>query len=359
VNILNRFNFHWYLPFVFRTAVATAFAVSIAPTRVCPGAEPSPEYVMKLAAIAPEGTSWAEIGHRVKMEIEERTGGRMKVIWYLGAVMGDEPDEIRKIKLGQLQGAGFTIMGMGLIDSAFKILELPFLLENYEEVSHVLDKMRPTFNRMFEEKGFLLAGFVDVGFVYIFTDRPITSINDLATFKMWTWSGEPVAEIFIRRAGFTNIIPTTLPETLTALQTGMVNAFYVTLYAAVGLQWYTQARYISNFTFGYTPAAILLDAKFMKKLPPEFQRITREAFDRHLPELFEIARKDNEKAHRMFLKSGIQAYPTPPGVIEELRKRIHPLRSELAGKYYPEELLVELQNTLHTFRSGKTQGRVQ
>jgi len=311
------------------------------------------KYVMKMAAIAPDGTSWSDIGSKFKSYVEEKTQGQVKVIWYLGAVMGDEPDEIRKIKLGQLQGAGFTIMGLGMIDPAFKIMEIPFLLQNNEEVDFVVNKMKPTFSRMLEAKGYVLSGFLDVGFVYIFTKEPITSLDQLSKFKMWTWAGEPVSEAFLKRAGFANLIPTPLTETLTALQTGMVNSFFVTLYAGVGLQWNTQAKYISNFNFGYTPAAILMDKKFLDSLPPEFQKIIMEAWNQYLPELIRLTRMENDKAYKSMLARGIKVGNTPPEMVEEIQKRTLPLRTELVGKYYPDYLLAGIQNALNEFRINK------
>ncbi|MCX5868565.1 MAG: TRAP transporter substrate-binding protein DctP [Proteobacteria bacterium] len=308
------------------------------------------KYVMKLAAIAPEGTSWSDTAAKFKAYVEEKTQGQVKVLWYLGAVMGDEPDEIRKIKLGQLQGAGFTVTGLGLIDPAFKILEIPFLLQNNEEVDFVVNKMKPIFTRMLEAKEFFLAGFLDVGFAYIFTKEPITSLDQLSKFKMWTWAGEPVAEAFLKRIGFVNLVPTPLTETLTALQTGMVNSFFVTLYAGVALQWHTQAKYISNFKLGYSPAAILIDKKFFDSLPPDFQKIIMDAWNQYLPELIRLIRIENEKAYKSMLTRGIKVGNTPPEVLEEIQKRILPLRTELVGKYYPDYLLAGIQSALNEFR---------
>ena len=313
-------------------------------------AEGQAQYVMKFASVIPNGTIWSDCLGKVKSEIEQKTGGKLKVTLYLGAVMGDEPDELRKIRLGQLHGAGFTIMGMGLIDPALQILEIPFLPQNNEEIDFVYSKMNLFFSRMFEAKGFVLAGLGDVGFVYIFTQEPILSLNDLPRFKMWTYAGDPVPELFLKRAGFVNLVATPLPETLTALQTGMVNAFYSPLYGVLGLQWYTQVKYISSFTFGFVAAAILLDKKFFNSLPPEFQKIVMDAWDHHFPGLIRQTRLENDKAHKFLLNRGIKVGATPPEVLEEIQKRIYPLRSELVNKYYPEYLLSGIQNALNEFR---------
>ena len=109
------------------------------------------EYVIKLCAIAPEGTSWTEIGHQFADYIYEKSGGRLKVVWYMGGVMGDEPVAVKKIRLGQLHGGVFTATGMAKIVPEIRVLFVPNLFLNYDEADFVLGKMTSAFSQMFKE----------------------------------------------------------------------------------------------------------------------------------------------------------------------------------------------------------------
>ena len=289
-----------YIKLPIHTIISFVFIIYLAIPPVRAGEVPragKPEYTFKLAAVAPEGTSWADTGAKFKKYVEENSGGRVRVTWYLGGIMGDEPDVIRKIHLGQLQGGGFTNVGLALMVPETQILLLPFLFNNPEEIDFIYQKMQIHFQRLFEEHGFVLAGWLEVGFNYWFTKNPIATPADFPSCRMWAWPGDQVNTEINQVLGFQNI-PVPLIEVLTALQTGMVNSFYGPLYAILALQWYTHARYFIDLPFSYTPAGIAMDKKFMDGLPPELRRIILDGWNLYLPDLVKRIRQDNVKTYQ-------------------------------------------------------------
>ena len=61
--------------------------------------------------------------------VSDKTDKRVSLKWYPGGVQGDERDYVRKINLGQLDGAAVTSVGLSMIDESIRVLELPRLLE--------------------------------------------------------------------------------------------------------------------------------------------------------------------------------------------------------------------------------------
>ena len=61
-------------------------------------------YVLKFATLAPQGSTWANILVDWAAKVEKESQGRLKFKLYPGGVSGDEPDVLRKIRFGQLQG---------------------------------------------------------------------------------------------------------------------------------------------------------------------------------------------------------------------------------------------------------------
>ena len=55
---------------------------------------------IKMATLAPEGTTWMKIMHQMSDEIEEKTEGRVSFSFYPGGISGDEKDMLRKAKAG-------------------------------------------------------------------------------------------------------------------------------------------------------------------------------------------------------------------------------------------------------------------
>jgi TRAP-type C4-dicarboxylate transport system substrate-binding protein len=93
--------------------------------------------VFKLATIAPDGSQWMT-DHRAAAErIKERTEGRVSLKFYGGGVMGNDRKVLRKIRIGQLQGAAFTTSGLVERYPAMILYGMPFMFRSLEEVDYV------------------------------------------------------------------------------------------------------------------------------------------------------------------------------------------------------------------------------
>ena len=141
-----------------------------------------------------EATESSTILKDLAKSIEDSTNGDLKFKIYPGGVQGDEKDVLRKMRIGQVHSAGFTGVGLGEILPEVRILDVPFLFNNYDEVDYVADKLFDHFSKKFEEKGYILLGWAEVGFVYVFTNTPVNDIKDMNGVKMWMWEGDPIAE---------------------------------------------------------------------------------------------------------------------------------------------------------------------
>ncbi len=318
-------------------------------------AQEKPQYVLKMCAIAPEGTSWSEIGHQFADYIYEKSGGRLKVVWYLGSAMGDEPVAIKKIRLGQLQGGVFTLTGMAKIIPEIRVLALPNLFKNYDEVDYVLGKMTSAFSRMFEEKGFMLFSWVEVGFAYFFSKKPIHTLDDIKKTKVWYWAGDPFLRELFEMQGYKNAVPLELFEVLVGLQTGLIETVFVPYYAGLALQWYQYAKYVNTAPFAYTPGGVLVTKKFFDGLPPDLRDIFLDASKKYFPRLTPIIRRDHKKALEGFIKHGIKPLRPTPEIEEQNEREAREVYEKLGDKYYPKWLLTGILSARARFRAGVTE----
>ena len=87
-------------------------------------AAPAPQ-TLKLGTIVPAGSIWDKAVRRMGAEWKKETAGRVSIRVYPGGIQGDEPDLIRKMRIGQLQGAVLSASGLGDIEPAFRIFETP------------------------------------------------------------------------------------------------------------------------------------------------------------------------------------------------------------------------------------------
>ncbi|MFH0882309.1 MAG: TRAP transporter substrate-binding protein DctP [bacterium] len=311
-----------------------------------------PKYEIKFASVAPLGSSWMNVMDQLDNEVRAATNGDVGFRMYPGGVQGDEPDVLRKMRFGQLQGAGFTGNGLGEILPEMRILELPFLYRDKAEIDYILDRFTDTFDKAFRDKGYVLLGWTEVGYVYFFSNVPIRTIDDVRGIKVWTWQGDPLAAKLFKALNVTPV-PLSVTEVLTALQTGMVDAVYTAPMAAISLQWFTRTKYMNLSPLTNSMGAVLMTKNLFDKIPPDEQKALLEISRQKLRELTLLTRRDNRTAIEKLQKAGVEMIPAPSA--EELakyRKVGEEVRQELIGELYPASLLEEIEKTLDEYRSG-------
>ena len=140
---------------------------------------------LRIATLAPSGSPWMQVLDRAAAEIKTKTSGRVTMKYFEGGQQGDERDFVRKIKLGQLDGAAVTAIGLAMIDESIRVLELPMMFQSAEELDYVADKMWPYFQKKFAAKGFRLNDRGEVGWIYFLSKNKVASLSDLKGQKLW------------------------------------------------------------------------------------------------------------------------------------------------------------------------------
>ncbi len=311
---------------------------------------------IKFATLAPEGSTWMIVMNEFSKAVEEGTGGEVEFRIYPGGVAGDELNVLRKIRVGQLHSGGFTGVGLGEILPEVRVLDSPFLFRTHAEIDHISSQLFTYFANKFEEKGFVLLGWAEVGFVYTFTDKPIRDIADMKGVKMWMWEGDPIAEATFKSFNISPI-PLSISDVLTSLQTKLIDGIYVSPLACVALQWHTKVSYMLDLPLANSNGAVLIDRRQFDKLSPENQQKLKEISLKYFGKLTEMSRADNEKSLKLIQETGIQFTEiADKSQIEAFYESGRQARRSLIGKLYDQQLLDRVENSLAEFRKNKTAG---
>ncbi len=306
---------------------------------------------IKFATLAPDGSTWMKIMRQFAQEVKNETNGQVVFKIYPGGIQGDEKDVLRKIRINQLQGAGFTGVGMGEILPEVRILDTPFFFKSKAEVDFILNRFNDYFAQQFARKGFELIGWAEVGYVYIYSKKPIHKAEDIKQLKIWMWEGDPLAEATFNAFGVTPI-PLSITDVLTSLQTGLIDAVYTSPLACIVLQWFTKIRYVVDVPLTNSTGAVLISKRAFKKLSPEQQELVRKKGYQFFRKLTEMSRKENEASLKKMLENGIQLVKlSTPENLKEFERVGEVTRKKLAGKLYSKELLIQIEQALAEFRA--------
>lgn len=299
----------------------------------------TPSTTLKMATLAPEGTSLHKGLLAVKEGIKSKTEGCVDVQIYAGGTAGDEKDVVRKMRIGQLHGAALTGVGLGMVEPEIRVLELPFLFQNQAQIDKVYVQMRPYFEQKFDQKDFKLLGWAEVGLVQIFTrDKPISKRADLAGMKMWMWEGDPLAQAMYESLQVVPV-PLAITDVLTSLQTGLIDGCYAPPLGAIAFQWHTKAKYVTKVDLVNGTGGLILTKAAWNALPAAQQGIVKEVIGSESTKLTAQARTDNQQSMAVLQSSGLQIAELTSEAKTELLGISKEVQAKLVGKLYPQALL--------------------
>lgn len=305
--------------------------------------------VLKIGTIAPEGSAWAKAFREINKELEQKTNKQVTLRLFPGGILGDEEDMLRKIKVGEIQGALLTGGGLGVIFKDIKILGIPFLFQNYQEVDAVLDHMNSFFQKGLLDNGFKSMGWAEQGFIYLLSKEPIRNAADLKKGKVWIWEDTPIGRAVFKELGV-NAIPLSVTDVLMALQTGMIDTVYSSPLAAIAVQWFTKVSYMTDVPLAYSVGAVVLKKSDFEKIPPAQRPVVEAAFKRQLAPLKDQLRKDNEKAIQVLQGKGIKLITPSARDVKELQALCLKGIATLGDDQFSKKTLEEVRNFLKTQR---------
>jgi TRAP-type C4-dicarboxylate transport system substrate-binding protein len=293
----------------------------------------------RIATLAPSGSPWMTILEKAAAEIDERTDHRVKVSYYTGGQQGDEKDYIRKIGIGQLDGAAITAAGLAMIDPSILVLNVPMLFENEDEIDYVANKMWPYFQKKFEAKGFRLAERGEVGWIYFFSKNKVTSLDDLRKQKLPTLSGDDSLGSALIDKLKLNGVPLGIPEIDAALTSGKIDACFSSPLGAIALQWYTKVKYMASKPMVFAIGATVFSKDAVKKISAEDEKTIEAIAKQSQKKARATIRKANEDARKTLLRKGITVVDVPQKMVDELTEIGQSVQKDLIGKVYSKEEL--------------------
>jgi len=327
------------------SAVISVISLCLGLVFMKPAEAADPRYAIKFATVAPEGSTWVKSMREIDRTLVQKSGGRLGLRIYAGGIAGDELDVLKKIRIGQIHCAAFSGVGFGQILPMVRVLDLPFLFSNDDQVDRVHTQLQPFFTEAFKEKGFELLAWAEVGNVHLLSKKPIRTLQDLSGLKVWTWTGDPIAkETFVAMG--VNPIPLAVTDVTTALNTGMIDTVYAPPLGALALQWQNYLSCMMALPLTHATGAILISSPFFNKLPEDLAHLLKETVSREMAALTVLLRKQNREAIDIIRQSGLTIVPAPEGKDLEAFQAIGAVVAQkLTGEIYPKELLDRVYQT--------------
>jgi len=317
-------------------------------------------YELKFATLAPSGTTWVNLLEEWAEQVRQESNGRLVFKIYPGGVQGDEPDVLKKIRFGQLQGGAFTGYGIGHIFSPTRVLELPFLFNDIDEIDYVRHRFMPEIAQGYRDNGYELLGWMEVGYVYFFSKYPIRSLEDLRQRRIWHWQGDPLGSAFFEASGLPPV-PLSIIDVYTSLSTGLIDTVYTPPLGAIALQWFTKTQYITDVPMANGIGSLVVSRRFFQNLPQDLQKLLKSTGEETGERLIAATRRDNIAALETLQEKGMVLVVDTEGLENSDEVRGITTRAAqilMNNGYIPRVVVDKVNFWLHEYRMNKAKEQV-
>jgi TRAP-type C4-dicarboxylate transport system substrate-binding protein len=311
---------------------------------------------LRIGTLAPKNSLY----HRQLMEVGEAwrsaqaaQGNGAKYLIYPDGSQGGETDMARRMRIGQLQGALLSVVGLREIEPSIGALQsMPLLFKTWDEVDYVREKMRPAMEKKFLDKGFVVLAWGDAGWVRFFSKEPAVAPGDFKKMKFFAWGAEAEQQEIMKSLGYTPV-PLETSDILPAIQTGMINAVPSTPYFALASQIYTSAPNMLEINWAPIVGALVVTKKAWDELSPAGQDAVRAAGEKAGKEMRMKARQEVDEAVDAMKKRGLVVNRPNAEQMKEWNTLAEQLYPRIRGAMVPAETFDEVFAHLKAYRAGK------
>jgi TRAP-type C4-dicarboxylate transport system substrate-binding protein len=312
------------------------------------------EKSLRIGSLVPKNSLY----HRQLLDIADswRTaqGAGAKYLVYPDGSQGGEAEMARRMRIGQLQGALLSVVGLREIEPSIAALQsMPLLFRSWEEVDYVREKMRPVMEKKFFDKGFVVLAWGDAGWVRFFSKEAALRPDDYKRMKFFAWGSEPDQQAIMKSLGYTPV-PLETTDILPAIQTGMINVVPSTPYFALATQIYNTAPHMLEINWAPIVGALVVTRKAWDDMSPAVQQAVRVSSDKAGAQIRTKARQEVEEAVDAMKKRGLTVNKPNAEQMKEWNELAEKLYPRIRGTMVPAETFDEVMAHIKTFRAGKT-----
>jgi len=306
--------------------------------------------VLRLAAIAPDGTNWARDLRAFGREAEAASSGQLQVKWYFGGIAGDEMASLERVRRGQLDGVAGAAVCERLAPS-LRVTRVPGVFLKRDEQNHVLARLRPQLVEEFRNAGFELLGLAHFGSDILFTREPVRTFAELKQQRLWVWDTDTAMRQATALMGL-SLKPLPVTDVRAQLDAGQLDGLIALPSAALAYQWSTRVKYFIDLRVGSLPGCIMLASRTFERLPSVLKDDLREAGAR-LAVRFDDggSAMDEALVGGLFEKQGLIKLPASETLRAAFFQSARAAREKLAGDVLPHDLLQQVLGWLADYRA--------
>jgi TRAP-type C4-dicarboxylate transport system substrate-binding protein len=311
---------------------------------------------IRLATLAPRGTVYHQALQAMGEKWSKAPGGGVALTVYTDGNMGNEAAMVQRMRIGQIQAALLTTIGMSEIDQSVTALQnMPMMFRTVEEVQYVRGQLRAELEKKFLDKGFVILCWGDTGWVRFFSKRPAVKADDFKAMKLFVTAGDQKQVDIMLKAGY-HPVPLDWTDALTGLQTGMVDAVPTAPIVALAGQYYTVTKNMLDVKWAPLAGGLVMTRKAWDALPAGAREQVKKAAEEAGLEIERRSREEEGAAIEAMKKRGLQVQSLNNAQEADWRKTAEAFYPIIRGNLVPAEMFDKVQSLLAQYRANGGKG---
>lgn len=307
---------------------------------------------IRLATLAPKGTVYHQALQQMAEKWRVAPGGGATLTIYTDGTMGTEPEMVRRMRVGQIQAALLTTIGMAEIEKSVTALQdMPMMFRSLDEVGYVRSQLRADIEKRFLDKGFVVLGWGDTGWVRFFASKPATRPEDFKAMKLLVSASDHDQIEIMKSAGY-HPVPLEWTDVLTGLQTGLIDSVPTAPIVALGGQYYTVAKHMVEVNWAPLVGGLVITKKAWESLPQQSRDAMQKAAEEAAQEIQRRSRIEDKEAVEAMKKRGLEVHPLTPQLEADWQKTAEAFYPKIRGTIVPADLFDRVQQILQQYRAS-------
>jgi len=232
--------------------------------------------VLRYAENQPSSYPTTQAAFRFANLVNDRTNGRITIIIYPDAKLGDEKTVFEQMEFGAIDFARGSLSPLSELGPSLNILQLPYLYRDADHMWKVLDgPIGEQFLRSLEKKGLIGLSWYDAGSRSFYNSvRPITKLEDMKGMKIRVQESQLMSSLITSLGA--NPVQMPYGDVYASLQTGEVDAAENNWPSYEATKHYEVAKYYVTDEHNRVPEMQIVSAMTWNKLSDEDKAIIRE-----------------------------------------------------------------------------------
>jgi len=307
--------------------------------------------IIKLGSLVPRNSPWDLALRRIATEWAEISDNTIELRIYAGGIVGDEEEMIRKMRIGQLNAAALSGLGINQISPSILTLYIPFMLRTDDEVDYILNAMSGEFKDNIDENGYTVVSWIMGGWIYLFSKAPVVTPEDLMAQKLLIPPNDQDLVQAWRQTGFT-VIELALTDIMIGIQTNMVEAFYSTPIVA-SFELYNYANNMCSMKIAPLVGGFVISNNTWNRVPDDIKPLLIESAENILGPLYEETKQLEQQAIESMAQYGLNVNPVSEQVREQWEELVDIGFDVVIGKTIPLSIYKKVSLLLEEYRQNQ------